>query len=96
MTRHFIALLVLTAGTIATPALPAPPHSGKSGAVEFCQNVILPNVPTANLGECVSYVIVNENGFPSHDCDAFIENDPDLFFQIYDSYSDCVRTLKSE
>ncbi|GAA4725000.1 hypothetical protein H9L13_12525 [Sphingomonas lutea] len=95
MTRHFTALFVLVAGTLATPALPAPPESGKSGAVEFCRS-LLPSLPSANLGECVSYVIVNENGFPSHDCDAFLEINPALFYLFYDSYSDCVRANKKD
>lgn len=95
MTRHLIALLALVSGTYAAPALPAPPESGKSGAVLLCQS-LLPDIPEANLGECVSFVIVDENGFPAHDCDAFLEIEPDLFYLIYDSYSDCVRTLRSE
>lgn len=95
MTRMFVALATLAATTFSAPVLSAPPESGKSGAVAFCRT-LLPGIPEANLGECVSYVIVNENGFPSHDCDAFLEINPDLFYLIYDSYSDCVRTLKSE
>jgi hypothetical protein len=95
MKHLFVALLTLAATVPTVPANSAPPDSGKSGAVLFCRS-LLPDLPTANLGECVSYVIVNENGFPAHDCDAFLENEPELFYLFYESYSDCVRSARQD
>jgi hypothetical protein len=97
MTRHFTALLTLVAGTLATPALPAAPEFSKGAAVELCRQLGFPD-GEGNLGECTSYVMTfsNPNGFPAHDCDAFMEGAPELFFSLFDSYSDCVRTAKSE
>jgi hypothetical protein len=59
-----------------------------------CAAIILPALPQATLGECVGYSLASEQGFASHDCDAFLEIDPDLFYTIYDSYSQCVRENK--
>ena len=97
MIRHFTALVALVAGTLATPALPAPPEFSQGAAVELCRQLGFPVGP-GNLGECTSYVLTdgNFNGFPSHWCDAFVEGDPDLFFATFESYSDCVRTMKPE
>lgn len=96
MIRLFTALFTLAAGTLATPALPASPEFSQGAAVELCRQLGFPD-GEGNLGECVSFVMTfgNPNGFPAHNCDAFIENEPEAFFELFDSYSDCVRTLKS-
>ncbi|HVH48885.1 MAG TPA: hypothetical protein VM760_03275 [Sphingomicrobium sp.] len=92
MMRKLLATLALASG-LQAPALASPPEDpGKSGAVDFCAEVVLPNVPSANLGECVSILLVSTNGYPAHECDAFLEIAPDVFYTVYDSYSDCVRT----
>ncbi len=37
------------------PAIPMAPAQANPGVVNFCKTEILPTVPTANLGECISY-----------------------------------------
>jgi hypothetical protein len=95
MKRLFIALMTLAAAVQSGPAISAAPEYSKGAAVALCKE-LLPGIPEANLGECTSYVMTdnNFNAFPAHWCDAFMEGDPDLFFSIFDSYSDCVRTMK--
>jgi hypothetical protein len=92
--------LLLAAALCAMPAdaaLADPPQNQGIGFwLDFCRNVVLPNLPSANLGECVGYAAsFNTPAFPAHECDAFMENDPDAFFDLFDSYSDCVRTLQA-
>ena len=98
MFRPLIIAAVLA--TMATPSsaadpLPIPSGNGRSWVPGACAAEILPVLPAANLGECVGYSNTSEAGFASHDCDAFMEIEPDLFFAIYDSYSDCVRQNKA-
>jgi len=98
MLRSLIAVALLASAAsipaFATDPAPQPSGNGNSGVAEFCASEVLPLLPLANLGECVGYVLTSEQGFASHDCDAFREIEPDLFYTIYDSYSECVRENK--
>ena len=70
-------------------------HRGRD-AVRACREFLLPFVPEANLGECVSYVQnFGTQGFPAHFCDAERETNPD-FDLIFDSYSECVRLIRAQ
>ena len=89
------AALSMSAGTFSEPAS-AQENNGAKPAVDFCANVVLPQLPKANLGECVGYIRTSDQGFPSHECDSLLEIFPDEFFLMFDSYSDCVRTLKKD
>ena len=98
MKRFFVGLMTLAATVQSAPAISAPPASAAADDVAFCRDVVLPNVPQATLGECVGYSMTfanSENGFVAFDCDAFMEVDPEGLFLLFDSYSDCVRTLTS-
>jgi hypothetical protein len=84
---HLTSIMLLLA---VAPAVPMAPAQANSGAVNFCQTEILPTLPTANLGECVSYILTSPEGFATHYCDAQLENNPD-FFLDFESFADCVR-----
>jgi hypothetical protein len=91
--------LLLAAALCAMPAdvaLADPPADQGIGYwLDFCRTVVLPSLPLANLGECVGYAAsFSTPGYPAHECDSFLEIDPETFFEVFDSYSDCVRTLK--
>ena len=85
--------------TLITPIFPQSAAIASIGGsakpdVDFCRDVVLPQVPAANLGECVSYSETDYNcdaGFATHDCDAFLEGDPVGFYLTYDSFNQCVR-----
>jgi hypothetical protein len=92
--------LLLTVALCAMPANVAfadpPQNQGIGFWLNFCRDVVLPNVPQANLGECVGYAAsFNTPAFPAHECDGFLETEPEAFFELFDSYSDCVRTLEA-
>jgi hypothetical protein len=100
MLRSLIALTLLV-GAVSTPALakdptPVTSGNGNSGTPAFCGAEILPTVPQANLGECVSYGTTSDEGFASHMCDALREIHPDVFYSLYDSFSECVRENKTQ
>lgn len=98
MLRSMIATALLL-GAMASPAIAADPApvtsgSGRSYHPTDCGIYVLPTTPQANLGECVSYDNSSDMGFASHYCDAFLEIQPDLFYTVYDSRSQCVRENK--
>ena len=74
------------AQVVTPPGRDAPPG---------CQTHVLPNTPTANLGECVA--LVNnfwrspDHGLVAQLCDAVMETAPGFFFSLYGSYSECIR-----
>ena len=72
------------------PAIPMAPAQANPGVVNFCKTEILPTVPTANLGECISYILTSAEGFATHYCDSELENNPD-FFLDFEFFADCVR-----
>jgi hypothetical protein len=98
MKRPFTTLVAaLTCLPILAPmsANATPSPSGKGNpAVAVCAYEVLPYVPQANLGECVSYSIIPNKAFSTHDCDAWLEIYPDDFYANWDSYSQCVRELR--
>lgn len=86
MVRLSSIMLLMT----VAPAVPTAPAQANPAVVNFCKTEILPTLPTANLGECVSYILTSEEGFATHYCDAELENNPD-FFLDFESFADCVR-----
>jgi len=95
MTVATVAALLCTP-VLATSAAAAPiPSSHANPATALCADVVLPNTPQANLGECISYLTIPNQAFSTHDCDAWLEIDPDSFYSYYDSYSQCVRDLRN-
>jgi hypothetical protein len=90
-----VSLMIACAlATTTAPLVPISTALASPAGVQHCRSDVLPNVPEANLGECVSYNKVSDKGFPAHDCDAFLETAPDIFFLFYDSYSECVRAAR--
>ena len=97
--RHNATVLCAALGlsSLPSPALAAPtpsPSDKGNPAVALCAYDVLPYVPQATLGECVSYVIIPNKAFSTHDCDAWLEIYPDDFYANWDSYSQCVRALR--
>ena len=63
---------------------------------DFCLNVVLPLLPGASLGECVSYSLTfGTYGYAQHECDAARELDPD-FDLDFGSYANCVHLLHGD
>lgn len=77
--------------TMADPPSPAPPRGDNAGTLDFCVFLMsLEQFEEMNLGECMSFNSVSEDGFAPHGCDALREFG--LLDDLgYDSYSDCVR-----
>ena len=91
--------LLVAAALLAMPsaALRAAPSGNFGQAVQetrdFCLNVVLPLLPTANLGECVSYSLTyGTYGYAQHECDAARELDPDFDIN-FGTYANCVHLL---
>jgi hypothetical protein len=101
MRRFFSAVGVaalMCSAVLASAANAGPnpsPSPRANGAVADCAIDVLPNIPQANLGECVSYSIIPNHAFSTHDCDAFLEIEPEAFYLVFDSYSQCVRELRN-
>ncbi len=90
-----VTLLVASSTSAAADPTPTPGSgNGATGLVSLCSTVVLPNVPQANLGECVSYSRASDAGFPSHQCDVLREIYPDVLETLFGTYSDCVRAMK--
>ena len=89
------ATITLAAGV--TPLIHASPAlADPKPAIALCRDVLLPNRPASNLGECLSYITVAENesqGEPSHQCDFLEENDPFTFELLFVSRSDCIQAF---
>src|SRR5689334_10247926 len=92
----FAALLIaagVTPMTAASPALADPKPE-----IELCRDVLLPGRPESNLGECVSYITVAENGSEgevSHHCDTLEENDPETFYALFVTKAECIQAFGS-
>lgn len=90
------SLMAIVPTVPATKAMAAP--NDPLGAVEYC-HWKMTQEPTANLGECVSFVQMffkSPNGMPPHQCDALMETDPALFDLLFESHADCVRTVRND
>ena len=89
------AVTIIAAGF--TPAIPASPAlAANKPAIDLCRDVLLPNRPASNLGECLSYINVSANdsdGVPSHECDFLQENDPDTFDMMFVTKSECIQAF---
>jgi hypothetical protein len=85
----------LTAGI--NPIMPATPAlADPKPAIELCRDVLLPNRPASNLGECLSYINVAANqseGEAAHECDFLEENDPFTFDLLFVTRSECIRAF---
>ncbi|MEO8456002.1 MAG: hypothetical protein ABI454_12665 [Sphingomicrobium sp.] len=95
MRTAFMAALVIAAGV--TPIVPASAARAEpKAAIDLCRNILLPNRPESNLGECLSYITVAENGSAgevAHHCDSLEENDPVTFDMFFTSKSECIRAF---
>jgi hypothetical protein len=80
----------------AVPVMPAAPAQAKANpAIEQCR-AILPLLPESNLGECLSWITVAENGAGgevSHHCDALQENSPEIFEMLFLTKSECIQAF---
>lgn len=88
------AVVIATGVTPITPASPA--RADPKPAIGLCREVLLPNRPASNLGECLSYITVAQNGsdgVPSHECDSLQENDPDTFDLLFVTKSECIQAF---
>ena len=100
MKRTKVTLVAAAGALVAgvTPLGPAAPARAEANpAVDQCR-ALLPYLPASNLGECLSFITVaanGSNGFATHDCDSFEENDPELFYLIFVSKSECIRLMKA-
>lgn len=89
---------ILLAGSFAPVAAPSPAFADPKPEIELCRDVLLPGRPESNLGECVSYITVAENqsqGEVSHHCDTLEENDPETFYAMFVSKSECIQAFGS-
>ena len=100
--RNFLTIGAVCSLMAAVPTVPASiakaAPNDPLGAVEYC-HWKMTQEPTANLGECVSFVQMffkSPNGMPAHECDALKEVDPELFDVLFDSYADCVQTARND
>jgi hypothetical protein len=95
MSAAFVAALVIAAGV--TPIVPpSAARADPKAAIDLCRNVLLPNRPESNLGECLSYITVAENGSGgevAHHCDSLEENDPVTFEMFFTSKSECIQAF---
>jgi hypothetical protein len=89
----FLAAAILASGT--TPILPAAPAAAVTKwEIGLCRDVLLPQRPNSNLGECLSYINVAQNGSDgevSHFCDYLIDNDPFTFELLFSSRWECLH-----
>ena len=91
---------ILLAGSLALAATPVAlltPAQAKPQLwiLDFCRDVVLPEfnyIPS--LGECVAYnqTLFNseDHGFPTLDCYAYREFEPEVFYEEYDTFGECV------
>lgn len=93
--------LLLCASLVAMPSTALAGPSGNFGEVvqesrDFCLNVVLPLIPTASLGECVSFSLTyGTYGYAQHECDAARELDPDFDID-FGTYANCVHLLHGD
>jgi hypothetical protein len=88
----FLAAVVVAGVTPVLPAAPA--RADTKASIELCREVLLPGRPASNLGECLSYINVAQNGSEgevSHFCDFLQENDPDIFEMMFTSKHECIQ-----
>lgn len=95
MKRMFLALGA-SALLVGSPVvLPDPVQAEPAtDSLALCRDVILPNTPEANLGECMSFFRTSQEGFYAHLCDVLRELEPDVYAQ-YDNFGDCVREQRA-
>lgn len=92
----FAAILFAAGITPLTPASPA--LADPKPEIALCRDVLLPARPASNLGECLSYITVAENeseGEVSHHCDTLQEDDPDTFYALFVTKSECIQAFGS-
>lgn len=93
----FFAAILMATGT--TPLMPASSAlADPKPEIQLCRDVLLPGRPESNLGECVSYITVAENesqGEVSHHCDTLEENDPQTFYSLFVTKSECIQAFGS-
>lgn len=87
-----VALAIPAPLTLATPALAA----NNSSAQATCKAIVAQgNYPGLTVGECVSLnktqANSSGNGYAAQECSYAQEQAPDIFYQYYDSYSECVQ-----
>lgn len=90
----FIAAIIAAGVNPIMPASPA--LADPKPPIDLCRNVLLPNRPASNLGECLSYINVAANqsqGEATHQCDFLEENDPFTFDLLIVTRSECIRAF---
>jgi hypothetical protein len=92
---HGMIAATVAVSAALTPVAPAlaqttPSQGANAELLEFCYDLIASgDFPDLNLGECMSFNIVPEQGFAAHFCDFLRETD-----QLGDvTYAECVRNL---
>ena len=93
--KTLLMTFVVAASLIQAPASgagnPAPAASPTADILAFCREF---NVETGvSVGRCVGFARTDElgsAGFATHFCQAFEGGDPEDFYLIYDSLSDCI------
>jgi hypothetical protein len=96
-----LLMAFVVAASFAPVAVPANGQGTDEGSatanVEFCK---LFNADTGvAVGRCVGFTRTEDlgsAGFATHFCQGFEGGDPEEFYQLYDSLSDCIRELHSE
>lgn len=92
-----LAAIFLAAGV--TPiSFASPAKADPKPEIDLCREVLLPARPESNLGECLSYITVAENeseGEVSHHCDTLEENDPETFYSLFVTKSECIQAFGS-
>ena len=97
MIKTSIALIATIIAASACPVMAASPAlADPKPVIELCRDVLLPNRPASNLGECLSYINVAANeseGEASHQCDFLEENDPFTFELLFVTRSECIQAF---
>ena len=93
--------LIVGSPTFPTSAVHAQSDPGLGpDIVAFCRvHITEPGFTTGTLGECTSYVqtlFKTDDGFVSHFCDGLEETQPDVFYSMFDSKSECIRTVRNQ
>ena len=92
--KGFVIVLALlpalaSAPTFATPVSPP----GQGDFVQFCKEDTAGS-SQFTLGDCTSYVaalLTNSSGYVAQDCDFWRTLAPDVFYDAYDTYDQCIR-----
>ena len=101
MLKHITPMLAATlvSGSFGSPAAAqAQPPVNTAANLDF-RRAFIQQVEGVPLGGCLSFLQTDELGSPGfipHLCTAFEGSDPDEFYLIYSSFSDCVRELRTQ